>query len=310
MKIPSYLLTGLLGLGLVVANSGFSATLPDAKNAPQMVVTLLPGAGGARPDNLAPGELAVTLGKSPAQVVRLERLTGDLADMQLFDFMDDSTRSASAGVHFKELKEFFQALPPTTQLGLGYMRNGTFALAQEFTTDHEKAAEALRLPMSIPGINGSPYFALSDLVKRWPSKQATGRRAVLMLTDGVDPYWGSSTIDDPYLDEAVHAALKQGVTIYSIYLSGSGAYGRNGWVTSFAQSRLIMASDDTGGNAYFEVFRDPVDIAPFLADLRDRFDHQYQVVLGTPGQKGFLDAKTRTESKGLKIIAPKLVYVQ
>src|SRR5580658_1770241 len=106
MKIPSYLLTGLLGVGLVVANSGLSATLPDGTNAPQMVVTLLPGVGGARPDNLAPGELAVTLGKSPAPVVRLERLTGSLADMQLFVFMDDSTRSTSAGLHFKELKDF------------------------------------------------------------------------------------------------------------------------------------------------------------------------------------------------------------
>jgi hypothetical protein len=274
-----------------------------------MVVTVLPGAGGVRPDNLGAGELAVTLGRTPAPVVRLDRLTGDLSDMQLFVFLDDSTRSASLGTHFNELKAFFNSLPPTTQVALGYMRNGSFALSQEFTADHQKVADALRLPMSVPGENGSPYFALADLVKRWPSKQATGRRAVLMLTDGVDPYWGTSTMDDPYLDQAVHGALKAGVMVYSIYLRGSGLYGRNGSVTNFAQSRLIEVGEETGGFAYFEDFRDPVSIAPFLADLRERLDHQYEVTLGTQTAKGYVPAKLRTESKGLKVSGPTLVYV-
>jgi hypothetical protein len=274
-----------------------------------MVVTLLPGANGVRPDNLAGGDLVVTLAKTPAPVVHLERLSGDLADMQLFVFLDDSTRSASLGTHFSELKSFLTSLPPTTQVALGYMRNGTFVLAQGFTADRQKAADALRLPMAVPGENGNPYFALGDLVKHWPSQQATGRRAVLMLTDGVDPYWGASTIDDPYLDDAIHGALKQGVMVYSIYLRGTGAYGRNGRVTNLGQSRLIMAGEETGGYAYFEEFRDPVTIAPFLDDLRDRLDHQYQVVLTAPAEKGFVQAKLRTESKGVKVTAPTLVYV-
>jgi hypothetical protein len=309
MNIQSLAFTAALTLAFLTAKPGIAASLPDTAGSPQMVVTVLPGAGGIRPGNIGPGELSVTLGKTSTPVVRIERLAGELAGMQLFVLLDDSTRSASLGTHFDELKAFFNSLPPTTEVALGYMRNGSFALSQGFTADHQKAVAALRLPIAEPGVNGSPYFALTDLVKRWPSKEATGRRAVLMLTDGVDPYWGTTTMDDPYQDDAVHSALKQGVMVYSIYLRGSGQYGRNGWVTDFAQSRLIQVGEQTGGYAYFEAFRDPVTIAPFLADLRERLDHQYQVVLGPPNAKGFVPAKLRTESRGLKVSGPTLVYV-
>jgi hypothetical protein len=310
MKIESYLLTGMLGLALMAAKPGTSATLPDTTGGPpQMVITLLKGAGGSRPDNLAQGEITVTMGKTPAPVVRLQKLAGALADMQLFVLLDDSTRSGSLGVHLGELKSFLNSLPTTTQVAVGYMRNGTFALSQDFTPDHEKAAAALRLPMAMPGANGSPYFVLSDLVKRWPSTQATPRRAVLMLTDGVDRYYGSADLDDPYEDAAIHGALKRGVMVYSIYLTGAGAYDRRGGVRLFGQSRLIEASEETGGYAYFLDSRDPVTIAPYLDDLRDRLDHQYQVILGAVNEKGIRPVKLRTESPGLKIAAPTRIFV-
>jgi hypothetical protein len=299
-----------MALALLSVKAGISATLPDTTGvSPQMVVTVLKGAGGSRPDNLAPGEITVLMGKTPAPVVHLQRLAGDLADMQLFVFLDDSTRSGSLGTHISELKTFFNSLPATTQVAVGYMRNGTFALSQDFTADHQKAADALRLPMALPGSNGSPYFALSDLVKHWPSTQATGRRAVLMLTDGVDRYYGSSDLDDPYMDAAVNGALRQGVMVYSIYLPGAGAYDRRARVTNIGQSHLIEVGEETGGYAYFLDFRDPVTIAPFLNDLRERLDHQYQVILGSLNEKGIRPVKLRTESPGLKIAAPTRIFV-
>ncbi|MEI9975720.1 MAG: hypothetical protein WDO73_28870 [Ignavibacteriota bacterium] len=199
MKVQSYVPVAMLGLALMTAIPGISSSLPDLTGAPQMVVTVLPGAGGNRPDNLAPGDINVSLDKAPAQVARLQRLSGDLANMQLFLLLDDSSRSGSLSLHFKELQEFLNSLPATTQVAVGYMRNGSFLVSQGFTADHEKAASALRLPMAIPGVNGSPYFSLSELVKKWPSSETTGRRAVLMLTDGVDRYWGSADLDDPYM---------------------------------------------------------------------------------------------------------------
>jgi len=309
MKIGSYLLTALSGLALAAPLPAFSASLPDITGSPQMVVTVLPGPNGSRPGNLAPGDVNVQFDKAPAPVIRMQRLAGDLADMQLFLLLDDSTRSASLSTHFKELKDFVNSLPPTTQVGIGYMRNGTFSLAQNFTADHAKAAQALRLPLAVPGTNGSPYFCLSELLKHWPSSEATGRRAVLMLTDGVDRYYNVADLDDPYMDAAIHDAARRGVLVYSIYLAGAGRFGRYGRPLALAQSHLIELSEQTGGYAYFEDFRDPVDIAPFLADLRDRLDHQYQVTIGAVSQKGFVSAKLFTESKGLKVVGPKTVYV-
>jgi hypothetical protein len=309
MKTQWCVMAGITAM-VCVAGIGSTATLPpDSTGVPaQMVVTVLPGPGGSRPQSLGPGDLAVMENHSPARVVRLERLSGDLANLQLFVLLDDSTRSASLGVHMQELKTFLKSLPATTQVAIGYMRNGSFALAQSFTADHQQAADTLRLPNAIPGENGSPYFAMADLVKHWPSKEAGSRRAVLMLTDGVDRYWGTAVMDDPYLDQAVNSALKSGVMVYSIYLRGSGLYGRGAWVKDFAQSRLIQVSEETGGNAYFEVYSDPIDIAPFLSDLESRLENQYRVTIGASG-KGFQPVKVRTELPGLKIGSPTRIYV-
>lgn len=304
-----YLLTVLSGVALLAALPVSAATLPDLTGSPQMVVTVLPGAGGARPETLAPGDVTVELNKAPAQVIRMQRLNGELADMQLFVLLDDSSRSTSLSIHLNELRNFINSLPATTQVGVGYMRNGTFALAQNITADHARAAASLRVPMALAGANGSPYFCLSELVKHWPSNAPTNRRAVLMLTDGVDRYNVGGDLDDPYMNAAIHDAARRGVMVYSIYLSGAGRFGRSGRPLVYGQSHLIELSEQTGGHAYFEEFRDPVDITPFLKDLQQRFDHQYQLTMASGGEKGFAAARLHTESKGVKVVGPKTVYV-
>jgi hypothetical protein len=309
MKIPQNLLIGALATFLVAANVGFSSPLPNVGVSTKIVVTVTSSAGVSTPQVLGADDLAVMLGKTPARVIGSERLTGSLADMQLFVLLDDSTRTSSLSLQLPELKEFIGSLPATTEVAVGYMRNGTARLAQDFTTDHQKAASSLRLPEAIAGGNGSPYFALSDLVKHWPSKQATGRRTVLMLTDGVDRYYGDSMVDDPYVDESIHDALKQGVMVYSIYLRDAGLYDRGGQTTLFAQSRLGQVSDQTGGHAYFQDFADPVSISPFLNDLQNRLDRQYQVTVEAFGKKGVQPVQVRSELRGMKMQGPTRIYL-
>jgi hypothetical protein len=284
---------------------------PTAKGlTAQLVVTVRPTAGEDRQENLQVRDLTVSQGNTFLGVDHLQRLTGDAAAMQMFIFLDDSTRSSALGTHLAELRTFLQALPASTQVAIGYMRNGTFALAQEFTLDHQKAAAALRLPEGIPGGNGSPYFALSDLAKRWPSKQPTNRRAVLMFTDGVDRYYEAASIDDPYVDASIREALKDGVMVYSIYLHGAGTFNFGGMETNLAQSRLIEVSQQTGGFAYFEGFSDPVAVTPFLTDFRNRLENQYQVTLGALRERGVRQIKVRSEVPGLKIEGPTRIYPQ
>jgi hypothetical protein len=297
-------------LGLLAGTMALVSSL-WASTPAGMVITVQPARHGAAvPPKLQVGDLTVTEGGATVPVTGLRRLAGDLADMQLFIYLDDSTRSASLGVQFGQLKDFVKALPASTQVAIGYMHNGTFALAQAFTADHQAAARSLRLPIAVPGENGSPYFALSDLAKHWPSKEATGRRAVLMLTDGVDRYWeDNSEVEDPYVDAAIRDTLQHSIAVYSIYLRGAGLYGRGAWTTNFAQSRLEQVSDQTGGFAYFEDFQDPVEIAPFLNDFQDRMDHQYRVTFQALNRRGKQTVKLRTELPGVKIEAPSRIFV-
>jgi hypothetical protein len=312
MKIKC-IMTAAVAAILVAGTPAIAAPKTNTTSVPTpIVVTVRPGPGDNRPDGLEAGDLSVLRGNVPAPVVRVERLSGDLADMQLFVLLDDSTRSSSLANQLPELRTFLESLPASTQVAIGYMQHGTFSLAEAFTSDHQKAAHALRLPASIPGENGSPYFVLSDLAKHWPSKQSTNRRAVLMLTDGVDPYFGTAELDDPYVSAGIHDALKEGVMVYSIYLRGADPYGRRDWVTNVAQSRLMEVSEETGGHAYSLGFTDAVTIAPFLKDFKERLDNQYRVTIEEvkSKEKGVQPVKLRSELRGLKIEAPTHIYVR
>jgi hypothetical protein len=310
-RVQHGLAAGLVAMAFVAANPGFSAAIPDVAGTPtQMVITARPGRGGSPPVNLEAADLRILRGNTRLPIIRFERLAGDLADMQLFVLLDDSTRSTSLGTQLPDLKTFLESLPASTQVAVGYMRNGTFALAQAFTADHPQAASALRLPMAMAGENGSPYFVLSDLAKHWPSKEPTDRRAVLMLTDGVDRYSPSVITEDPYVDASIQDALKEGLTVYSIYLRGAGLFGQSGWATDFAQSRLVDVSQETGGHAYFQDLGDPVSIAPFLSDFQDRLANQYKVTIEPSTGKGVQPVKLRTELPGVKIEGPTHIYVR
>lgn len=311
MKVKAGLVSAAIGAALLAVSPGFAGSIPSAGGVPaEIVITARAPSDRSPQETLKAGDVKVLQGNTPVPVVGFERLAGDLADMQLVVLLDDSTRSSSLGIQLPQLKSFIQALPATTQVAVGYMRNGTFFSTQSFTADHEKAADALRLPQAIPGGNGSPYFALSDLLKHWPSKQATGRRAVLMLTDGVDRYYGSAIMDDPYVDTAMRDALKKDVLVYSIYLRGAGLYGRGGWVTNVAQSRLLEVSQETGGHAYFQDLTDPVSILPFLNNFQDRLNNQYKITIEALNRKGVQPVKLRTEVPGVKIEGPTHVFVR
>lgn len=291
---------------LAISNVGFAASNPGAR-APASAVITVPQSEQA--ENLKPDDVSALHEKTPIAVTGLERLNGNLADMQLFVLLDDSTRSSALGVHIAELKKFLGTLPSTAEVAVGYMRNGTFGPTQGFTADHAKAAAAVRLPVSMPGVNGSPYFALSDLAKHWPSKEATHRRVVLMLTDGVDRYYTQRDMNDPYVEGAIQDSLKAGLLVYSIYLRGAGFYGLGEWTTNMAQSHLLEVSEATGGYAYFQGFIDPVTITPFLNDLSERLDNQYRITLQATGPKGVQSVNMRGALPSLKIEGPKRIYI-
>jgi hypothetical protein len=305
-KIPAVLVAAFF-----IASTGIAGSLPNgAPGSAEMVITAVPAKSGTRPATLDRDDVTVTLADRPARVIGVQPLAGPLANMQLFVLLDDSLPASTLGIQIPQLKAFIQGLPPDVQVAVGYMRNGTFGPVQGFTTDHQKAAQAVRLPIAEVGLNGSPYFALSDLAKHWPSKETAGRRAVLMLTDGVDRYYGINwEVDDPYVDAAANDALKNGIVVYSIYMRDAGIYDRGGQTKLFAQSRLQQVTDRTGGYAYFQDFTNPVSVSPFLDNLQNRLQHQYRVSIEALHVKGIQPVKVRSEVPGLKIEGPTRVYV-
>src|SRR5580658_4084638 len=76
--------TGMLAAAVLAISPAFPATNPPATGDPaQMVITVLPAGGSkfSHSPNLEAGDVTVMQDKTPARVVRLQRLTGDLAGM-------------------------------------------------------------------------------------------------------------------------------------------------------------------------------------------------------------------------------------
>jgi hypothetical protein len=118
-----------------------------------------------RMPELSQQDIAVTRGKERLKVTEWIPAKGDRAGLDLFILIDDVSNPA-LGMHLDDLRSFINAQPSTTAIGVGYMRNATVQIAQNFTTDHAAAANALRLPLGSAGAYGSPYLSVIDLLKR------------------------------------------------------------------------------------------------------------------------------------------------
>jgi hypothetical protein len=231
-------------------------------------------------------------------------LRGDRAGLELVLLLDDSSRE-SLSVRFDDLRSFIKALPPTTSIAVGYMRNGTPNLIQPFTMDHAAAAASLRLPVGQPGINGSPYFCLSSLIEHWPGTGNRVRREVIMVTDGEDRYWGRGyDPEDAYVLDAVHDAQRSGVVVYSIYFAVAGGLDRNVFASSAGQNYLNQVSSETGGEAYFQGLSNPVSLQPFLADIQRKLQNQYELGFTTEPSKDLRRITVKTTAPNTKLQAP------
>jgi hypothetical protein len=223
--------------------------------------------------------------------------------------LDDSSRG-NLGLQLSDIRSFLSGLPPTAQVAIGYMRNGTPNLEQNFTNDHALAAKALRLPQGIPGGNGSPYFCISDLVRHWPRGNNEARREVIMVTDGVDRYSGARfDPENPYVRAATSDAQKAGVIIYSIYYRGAGRFDRSLAVTDGGQNYLTQISSDTGGKVYLEGFGNPVSFSPFLSDIQRKLQNQYELTFVSTAKPGLQPIRVKTNQPNTSLQYPARVPV-
>jgi hypothetical protein len=297
-------IAGLLAsVQLAAAQESASATGPAAN----LVVTVEARHGSNIPD-VTRDDVMVYEGRDRDRVTGWLPLQGDHAGLEFFIMLDDSS-NVTLGSQLEDVRQFINAQPPTTKIGVAYMANGIAQVVQNLTSDHGLTAKALRLPFGNPGASASPYFSLGDLIKRWPAGDE--RREVLMITDGIDRYWGSGP-DNAYVDTVIEQAQRAGVIVYSIYTPGVGHYGHSYWRTYWGQNYLSQLSDETGGESYYLIGpAPPVSFAPYMEDITRKLNHQYLLTFMAKAQKkaGMQRVKVHTEVPNAELVSADRVWV-
>lgn len=297
-----------LVLGIIAAETARAQQATPEGVPVHMVVTVEPHKGKDVP-NINRDDVMVYEGKERDQVTDWIPAQGDHAALELFIMLDDGS-NGTLGTQIEDLKKFINEQPPSTAIGIAYMQNGVAKVEQNPTTDHALAAKALRLPMGMRGVNGSPYFSLTDLVKRWPESKA--RREIFMATDGIDRYYGTGDLQDPYLDEAIDNAQRAGILVSAIYTPGVGHFGHSYWQAYWGQLYLSELAEKTGGEAYYIGFSGPpVSFTPYLEQFAQRLGHQYFLgFLAKPPKKpGLQRVRVRTEVQNADLVSAQEVYV-
>jgi hypothetical protein len=309
-KKSSCMITTLLGLVLWTPGPGTLLAQSVAPGGPpaHLLVTAEARHGIEVPD-IGRRDVMVREGHDRDQVTDWVPAQGENAGLELFILLDDGS-NASLGSQLEDLGKFIKAQPASTKVAVAYMQNGTAKVQQNLTSDHALAAQSLRLPMGVSGIDGSPYFSLSDLIKHWP--ESSTRREVLMVSDGIDRYYGGGDPEDPYLSAAIEDAQRAGIVVYAIYTPGVGHFGHSYWRTYWGQIYLSRLADETGGESYYiGLTGPPVSFDPFLDDVQHHLAHQYFLTFIPKAQKksGWQPVKVATEVSNAELVAPAKVYV-
>src|SRR5712691_1441010 len=152
-------------------------------------------------------------------------------------------------------REFIRSLPAGSRVMIGYITAGSLQVRQPFTTDLNRAASSLRIPIGSTSASAyNPYVEVIEALKRFDSSWK-GHNAVLLISDGLDTSRGfdvtsaGQTID---IDRTISEANRRNVAIFSFYAPSVGLTSRSYIASSYGQSSLNRVSHDTGGMAFFQ----------------------------------------------------------
>ncbi|HEV2864737.1 MAG TPA: hypothetical protein VGX48_27305 [Pyrinomonadaceae bacterium] len=206
----------------------------------------------------------------------------------------------------KGLANFVRRLPSGSRVMVAYLRAGSLQVRQKFTPDLERAARSLRIPISSPSAAPyNPFVLTRDAVKRFES-QPVGRRAVLLVSDGMDLSRGfenSTPANSVDLQRAINEAQRKGVAVYSIYAPAVTTNANN--LATIGQGSLLRLSDETGGRAFFQGTGAPVSIDRFLTDINTALSRQFALTyLSTHPDKGFHRVRVVADLPGGEIRHP------
>ncbi len=251
----------IFSLALVMA-ALLGAVLPAAaQSEPRRILVTLAQASA---EPLTAVELDLRINKKPAEVTRV--FQPQERPVQLAVLIDDSVSNS-----LPDLPEFVRSLPVGSEVLVAYVRAGSLQVAQPFTTNFRKAADAVRIP------SGSPSAAppslgqtILDALVHFPAGGAV-RAQILYVGEGhgdIDPH------NDVPLNRAVAEAQTRGVPVWVIRVRMTRRE-----PTGLALTKL---SQETGGQA-FAMGLVPPTFAP--DELRGLLDRQYLVEFTPPTDK-------------------------
>lgn len=220
--------------------------------------------------------------------------------------------SSNFNLQIDEIKEFIRGLPNGSRVMVAYARGGTMQVRQKFTEDLDRAANSLRIvTSSSAGAPRSPYDSVVDTLGRFDALP-TGRRAILLVSDGLDTSEGLSglaPINTLELDRAILRAQRKGVAVYSFYSPASLTAGESSILVLRGQSALQKLSEETGGRAFYQGSIAPISFDPFFTDLSILLNRQFALTyLSTHMKKGYHKVEVRSTNPEVKIDHPKGYY--
>ncbi|MGH9357408.1 MAG: hypothetical protein ACRD10_14875 [Terriglobia bacterium] len=300
----------LLAIEAATAICSGQPSLPDGPTV--SVVVTVTGSGAQAPGVADKANVLVYQNHQRRPITSWVRATGQPAPLELSLLVDESLGPAFNTL-LPDLRQFIRGLPASARVAVVYSTNSNANFVQQFTTDHGKAARALRLPLGAAAGNLSIYFAAQDLMKRWPDQSGSWRRTVLVVSDGIDTYHGasdSSPGNNADLSAAIRAFLRHGVIAYTLYASGASSASQNSFLVNNGQSCLTLLARETGGAAFFEGLKTPVSFRPFLGRMNKLFSSQYVLSFkAMPRAKAGLEPISVTsELPDVHINAPKEVW--
>jgi len=226
---------------------------------------------------LAVSSLGVATAKASSSKEEEQRSLQEIQPLNLAVLIQDDLVS-QVGNEIGVTRDFIRSLPEGSRVMVGYITTGTLQVRQPFTTDLDKAAKSLRIPLASRGTSAfNPYVEVLEALKKFDNSW-TNANAVLLISDGLDTSRGfdvtaaGHTID---IDRAISDANKRHVSIFSFYAPSVGLTSRSRLAASYGQSSLNRVSNETGGRAFFQGTSGFVTFDSYFSRLRETLNRQY-----------------------------------
>lgn len=309
IRVAAAALTLALGPGGIASIPAQQRTIVPANETPSGArpVTIPVGirVKGVKPEpELQMVDLSVSEDGDPQTILSV-RAIGTNSPLTLAVLIQDDLVQSVAN-EVKPIGDFIRRLPKNSRVLIGYLRTGSLQVRQKFTTDLDKAVKALRSPLGVASAGpSSPYLEVIDAIKRFDA-QPSGRRAILLVSDGLDISRGidsSSASQSVDLQRAINDAQRRGIAVYAFYSPSVAT--QNQQLIANAQSSLQRLADETGGRPFFQGTGAPVSFDPFLKSLASSLETQIALTyLSTHPEKGFHRIKIRSASPGVELEHP------